>query len=233
MQNTQSKYLVSIIIVTWNADNTLERTLDSIINHYYDNIEIIIIDGDSQDKTKDIILKYERYINIFISEKDKGIYDAMNKGIKLSRGNFLYFLGADDKLLINTVNLNDILINENTIYYGKVLLTNPSIVYGKRFLTKNLIAKNICHQSIFYPATILKNNLYSLKYKYLADYALNLKLWNKYKFEFMDYIIAEYNTCGLSSTNTDLNFKIFSIFLVLKYFGLKGLWYKMTNLLKK
>jgi hypothetical protein len=233
MQNTYNKYLVSIVIVTWNADNTLESTLDSVINHCSDNIEIIIVDGDSQDRTKDIILKYKGYINTFISEKDNGIYDAMNKGIGLSHGKFLYFLGADDKLLINTVHLNDILINEDTIYYGKVLLTNSLIVYGERFSSKKLIAQNICHQSIFYPTTILKKNLYSLKYKYLADYALNLKLWNKCKFEFIDCIIAEYNTYGLSSTNTDQIFKIFSIFLALKYFGLKGLWYKMTNLLKK
>jgi glycosyltransferase involved in cell wall biosynthesis len=233
MQNTQSKYLVSIIIVTCNADTTLQSTLDSIVNHWSNNIELIIGDGDSQDKTKDIILKYKGYINIFISEKDNGIYDAMNKGIRLSHGKFLYFLGADDKLLIDMSYLNDILINEDTVYYGKVLLTNPIMVYGERFSTKNLITRNICHQSIFYPATILKKNLYNLQYKYLADYALNLKLWNKYKFDYINYIIAEYNTCGLSSTNIDQVFKMYSTFLILKYFGFKGLWYKMIKLLEK
>ena len=88
MRNTESA-LVSIITVCFNAVKTIETTIKSVVNQSYKNIEYIIIDGGSTDWTLGIIEAYRKYISVVVSEQDKGIYDAMNKGIKLATGTFL------------------------------------------------------------------------------------------------------------------------------------------------
>ena len=88
--------LISIITAVLNGDKTLERTIQSVIDQDYKNIEYIIIDGGSTDGTLDIIKKYDHAIDYWMSEPDEGIYDAFNKGIQISSGEWIYFLGADD-----------------------------------------------------------------------------------------------------------------------------------------
>lgn len=92
-------YKISIIIATYNADKTLQRCLYSIALQKTEDIELLIIDGKSKDNTLEIIQKNKAIINFWLSETDKGIYDAWNKGIKLARGKWIMFLGADDMLL--------------------------------------------------------------------------------------------------------------------------------------
>jgi glycosyltransferase involved in cell wall biosynthesis len=87
---------ISLITVTYNAQKTLERCIESVITQNYKSIEHIIIDGASTDGTLQIISKHNQHINIFVSEPDGGIYDAMNKGIKLATGNIIGILNADD-----------------------------------------------------------------------------------------------------------------------------------------
>uniref|UniRef100_UPI003B58646C glycosyltransferase n=1 Tax=Noviherbaspirillum sp. ST9 TaxID=3401606 RepID=UPI003B58646C len=91
--------LISIITVTLNAAKYLEDCITSVINQSSLNIEHLIFDGGSTDGTLEIINKYERHITYWQSEKDKGIYDAMNKAVKKAKGEWVYFLGADDTLL--------------------------------------------------------------------------------------------------------------------------------------
>ncbi|HDY89306.1 MAG TPA: glycosyltransferase, partial [bacterium] len=95
--------MLSIITVTYNAEACLEKTIQSVINQTYKNIEYIIIDGGSSDKTLSIIKKYKKYIKYCISEPDKGIYDAMNKGIKIAKGDYINFLNAGDFYYENNV----------------------------------------------------------------------------------------------------------------------------------
>lgn len=87
---------ISLITVTYNAAATIERCISSVVQQGYSNLEYIIIDGQSTDATLSIINKYEKYISIIVSEPDKGIYDAMNKGIALASGNIIGMLNADD-----------------------------------------------------------------------------------------------------------------------------------------
>jgi len=228
----KAEYLLSIIIVTKNSSKVVENAIDSILLQNADDVEIIIIDGKSSDSTIDIIMKYKDKIDVFVSEEDRGIYDAMNKGIKHSTGKYIYFLGSDDKLLVDLKQLDKVLLDTNTIYYGDVVLKN-STIYGGIWTMEDLIFRNICHQSIFYPSKIFMNNYYSLRYKYMADYAMNLKLWKKYKFQYINTVVAEYSTDGLSSRKRDNVFRIYSPFIILRYFGLKGLYYKFTNIFKK
>lgn len=93
---------ITVITVTRNADAHLEQTIQSVIEQDYPNLEYIIIDGASTDGTLDIIRRYESYITKWISEPDRGIYDAMNKGIALATGDWLFFMGGDDSFCTHT-----------------------------------------------------------------------------------------------------------------------------------
>ena len=101
--------ILTIITVVFNADKSIENTILSVIEqkkrYKNRNIEYIIIDGKSTDNTIDIIKKYNQYIDFWISEPDKGIYDAMNKGIDIAKGEYIFFLGADDILLNLPLNI--------------------------------------------------------------------------------------------------------------------------------
>ena len=92
---------ITIITVTYNAGIVLERTIQSIIEQRYENIEYIVVDGCSSDNTIKIIKEYEEYVNKWISEKDNGLYDAMNKGISLASGDWLFFMNAGDVFYCN------------------------------------------------------------------------------------------------------------------------------------
>ena len=105
MENFNSKPLISIITVCFNSEKTIERTIKSVINQSYKNIEYIIIDGGSTDKTLDIIYKYQSKITKIVSEKDKGIYDAFNKGLDLFSGEVVGFVNADDYLMLDAIKI--------------------------------------------------------------------------------------------------------------------------------
>ena len=99
--NSNNKPLVSIITSVLNGDKNLEGTIKSIVNQTYTNIEYIIIDGGSSDKTIDIIKKYENKISYWVSEKDAGIGDAFNKGIRVAKGDYINFQGDGDGFIYN------------------------------------------------------------------------------------------------------------------------------------
>ena len=147
-----------------------------------------------------------------MSESDNGIYDAMNKGISKSKGDFIYFLGGDDLLYDNSVLLitSTRLINKNTIYYGNVLFKSKNIFYDGKFNSLKIVTRNICHQSIFYTKNVFQNQTFDTKYKIFADYVLNLKLFgnSNYSFKYIPVTIALYNDKGISGSNgIDINFK--------------------------
>lgn len=123
------KPLVTIITVVFNGEKYLEETIQSVINQSYDNVEYIIIDGGSTDGTVDIIKKYEGQIDYWISEKDRGIGDAWNKGVRVSLGSFIMLVNADDKLY-NNDSLEDIVVGKH--------LKNDVIMYGDtQFINEN------------------------------------------------------------------------------------------------
>lgn len=95
--------IISIITVCYNAEKTIEKTITSVLNQDYNNIEYIIVDGNSTDKTMNIISNYRNKVDIIISENDNGIYDAINKGIKAASGEIIGILNADDILYNNHI----------------------------------------------------------------------------------------------------------------------------------
>ena len=177
--------LISIIIATFNAGEHLRLCLDSIKSATEKNIEIIIIDGGSQDNTISIVKEFDKGNVVWISEPDKGIYDALNKGIKLARGKWFYFLGADDRLLQGFSEMASKLKDENTVYYGNSVpfyysSNKPSyeLLIGK-FSNYRLAKYCMNHQAVIYPAKAFYKYEYDLRYKVFADYALNIQLWGR------------------------------------------------------
>ncbi len=215
--------LISIITVTYNAAKTIATTIDSITNQTYQNIEYIIVDGGSEDDTIDIIKKNKDKITQWISEPDKGIYDAMNKGLKMANGDWCIFMGGDD-VFYNKQTIKDIVshfTNKNNIYYGNVIMSTTKKIYPGNRISKFLICRrNICHQSIFYPKKIYKNYSYDLKYPIWADWVYNIKLFSlaPKNFIYINSIISIFNDKGISNKG-DESFKKDRWRIISKYIG--------------
>lgn len=212
--------LVSIIIATFNSEEHIENCLHSITAQSEKNLEIVVIDGESTDRTLDIIRESTIRNLTLVSEKDDGIYDALNKGVRLAKGQYLYFMGSDDRLLDGFSQLTKELRSENTVYYGNSAPLDK-LLSGK--FTKYRLSKYCMnHQSILYPASVFKKYHYDLRYKVLADYALNIKVWGDKSFrkKHFPYTIAYYNMNGFSSRNKDLAFREDRKKLIREHMGL-------------
>lgn len=200
--------LISIIIVTYNAANYIQNAIDSVVNQTYKNIELIIIDGQSTDGTIDIIKHNENNIKFWKSEKDNGIYDAMNKAVKHCKGDFYLFLGADD-ILYNTLReVVQSISNLNCLYYGNVYFEKDKTIYDGTFDSKKIVIKNICHQAILYPKVVFEKYTYNLKYKIRADHYLNLQCFvdKDIEFKYIPITIAQFSAGGTSNSAIDHEF---------------------------
>ncbi len=221
---------ISIIIPTFNSACTLKACLQSITEQDYDNFEVWIIDALSTDETLSIVKSYAAkfpFIN-FISEADNGIYDAMNKGIDLCKGNWLYFLGSDDILhnnkVLSTIALKIADSNADVIY-GNVIMRGQNkwnldnVIFDGKYNLPKFIDRNICHQAIFYKKSVVeKIGYYNLKYVTNADFDYNMRCYAKYTFTFIDLIIADFFVGGQSSNVEDYVFIADRGALLMKYF---------------
>lgn len=197
----------SIILPTYNCAESLSKALGSIWRQDYNNYEVIVVDGRSTDDTLRIIKDYEKKFGgrlRWVSEADKGIYDAMNKGVDLAKGEWIYFLGSDDVLYSRDVLekvSKEIKKSGVDVIYGNVQWGDSDEIYDGKFSTLKLMEKNICHQSIFYRKTLFEAlGKFDLKYKIWADYLFNIRWFNNIKFQhkYVDLIIAKYGIGGVS-----------------------------------
>ncbi len=197
---------ISVIIPVYNAEKTVAKAIESVINQDYNNIEIIIVDGRSTDNSLSLIRNYSG-ISCVISESDTGVYDAMNKGLKKATGDWLYFLGADDEL-DNVGVLSQVFrtaIPENCkLLYGNVLNEDrkdkrvPELHIGK--FDNGILYKNtLHHQGSFYHKSVFYNRRYNAEYKILADYELNIHLFlEKVESKNIPILIARCQASGIS-----------------------------------
>jgi glycosyltransferase involved in cell wall biosynthesis len=207
--------LFSIIIPTFNAEKVLTKAIESIQAQSLKEYEIIIVDGNSTDLTIEVILSCDNSLGIIrhISENDTGIYDAMNKGIKMAKGTFLYFLGADD-YLIDSLVLTDIkeIITDTKydVIYGNVRSPALGPDYNGRFSDADIFHKNIAHQAIFYKRDLFNQvGFYNTSYRVHADWALNI-IWffnNAVKNIHINRTIAHFSDGGFSSIKKDPTFR--------------------------
>lgn len=186
---------ISIITVTYNSESTIRDTLDCIKNQTYNNIEHIIIDGKSKDNTLKIISEYKHKLTV-ISEQDTGIYDAMNKGIKISTGEIIGILNSDDFYLDNNIirNIADIFLSDNEldILFGNLLYVKEnntskivrkwiSIPYYKNFFENGNVPP---HPTLFLRKKVYKDaGLFNLKFKLAADYEFMLRIFKKHSYK--------------------------------------------------
>lgn len=215
--------LLTIIIPTFNSINTLSHALESILIQSFNNYEILIIDNKSEDGTigliKEMVSLHDKIR--WISETDNGIYDAMNKGIKLAYGDWIYFLGSDDYLVDRNI-FNDLFScfkSDIDLIYGNVIWGNTETIYDGVFDLEKLIKyKNICQQAIFYNKNLFcKIGLFETKFKYCADHYFNIQCFiASKKIVYVDKIMAYYNNEGRSSLLSDDNFQKKRILLLIE-----------------
>jgi glycosyltransferase involved in cell wall biosynthesis len=174
----------------------------------------VIVDGCSSDDTLDLIRICEKKLGSklhWISEKDDGIYDAMNKGISMSKGEWLYFMGSGDVLFDSNVLqvVNGNLQDELDVLYGNVQMGNKGVIYDGPFDSRKLILKNVSHQAIFFNRKLFKKiGFYNLKYPILADWEFNMRWMNnsEVKYKYINTLIAKFELGGASKINFDYNF---------------------------
>ena len=201
------KLLISVVTVCYNAADTIEKTMLSVLNQTYHDIEYIIIDGGSTDGTVEIIRKYADRIAYWVSEPDKGIYDAMNKGIKVATGEWINFMNAGDEFVDEGV-IEKLFQNRTIDTVGVVFGDTLFIHKSKQKIVKfgddphHKIMPS-CHQSIFCRRILLARILFDLRYKIAADYNLFFQLRQMdIEFQYVQLVVAVYDAAnGISSRN--------------------------------
>ena len=209
----------SIITVTYNAESVLEDTIQSVITQTYHHVEYIIIDGASKDGTASIIKKYRPYIHTVISEPDKGIYDAMNKGMTLATGDYLCFLNAGDSLheddtlmkMVHSIHLSELpdimygetaLVDEKRHFSRMRRLSAPEQLSWKSFKQGMLV----CHQAFF--AKRILTEPYDLQYRFSSDFDWCIRIMKKSKTTHNTHLtLIDYLEEGVTTANRKASLK--------------------------
>jgi glycosyltransferase involved in cell wall biosynthesis len=225
---------LSIVTITYNAEKYLERTIQSVVNQSIQDFEYIIIDGKSKDGTLRIASTYKNRINQLISEPDRGLYDAMNKGLKLAKGDFVWFMNAGDEINDNQAieKIYQAISDKTDVLYGDTyFVNNDGNIQGLRseitphHLPKVLkwqdmkLGMLVCHQAFITRKSItplyMENNL-------SADVDWEIECLKRAKeVKYLDFVVAKYLTGGIS--NKQLKRSLLDRFKVLrKHFGFMG-----------
>ena len=214
----KNKIKFSIIVVSLNTKKLFLKTINSILKQKYKNFEIIVVDGKSTDGTQNIILSKKKYFSKYLIEKDKGIYHAMNKGIVLSKGEWIIFMNSGDifinKFVLEKISKKD--LSKYDIIFGDTLIDQKFIkVYKKsNYFQKYTLTMPFCHQSSLVKLKYLKKNLFDLKYKLSSDFNFFLNSYLK-EIKFFKYngLISKIEASGQSDMNRQKvfneNIKIF------------------------
>lgn len=204
----------NIIIPVFNPSENFYSCIHSIINQSFSDWEILIIDGSNSMIVSELISKESDPRIQAIFEPDNGVYDAMNKGIRISKGQWIYFLGSDDVLYDEFVleNIyNSIKPTSLPIVYGNVKILGDTgwardgEIYAGYFSKNRMLRKAICHQAIFYNREFLLSNnlLFDLRYPVSADWQFNLRCRRLTSFKYVDQIVALFSAGGISTLKKD------------------------------
>ncbi len=223
---------ITIITVLYNAVSTSEETVLSVINQNFDDFEYIIVDGGSTDGTLDVIKKHQDKITLWISEQDKGIYDAMNKGIKLAKGEYIYFINSGDILI--ELPILELTKSDAVLIAFPVKLSNGN-TFKPRIDNTIKTRNTLHHQGCFY-----RNHPkleFDITFKVFSDFYLNQKMFKqKKKIEVCLSPIVAYHDLGGISNDKKYSKEIFAV--VKKNFGIKyqflsWLYFKKQGFMKR
>ena len=217
------KPLITIVTIVFNGEQFLEKTIQSVINQTYDNVEYIIIDGGSTDGTLDVIKSYEHAIDYWVSENDEGIYDALNKGIALTTGQYINFMNAGDWLFKNET-LRSIF---SSLEGAEVTYGNLEVRYAsgrKRHVEAGKVrdmwkGSQFCHQAVFVNTQYQKANKFNLGTKIVADFEFFYSSWRSgANFKHISLTVCSFQAGGVSDlVRVDV---ILSFWLIVE----KGFW---------
>ena len=217
--------LFSVIIPTFRCAEKLERSIASVLQHPRELFELIVIDGDSRDETLDVLHAHASDLR-WISEPDQGVYDAMNKGIGMSSGRYLYFLGAGDTLRENILALVSAHLPERKMgfIYGDVLMHDLNVVWDGPWTPEKFKKRTPCQQAIFYDRRIFaRHGLFEQRFETMADYAMNIRCFGDRRIEklYLNEIIADYEGGGYSINCPDELFLSERAAMLERYLGIK------------
>lgn len=203
--------LVSIVTIVYNGEKHLEQAMQSVLQQTYPNIEYIVIDGGSKDGTISIIKKYEQQLASWISEKDKGISDAFNKGLQKATGKFIGMINADDWYEKNAVEEAVKNFDDADIVYGDLILWRDDKIDFRQKGDHSFIEKEmtINHPTVFVRKTAYDQfGLFDRSFRCAMDYELLVRLWvNKCQFKYVPSIKANMRWQGLSDAQWKLGVK--------------------------
>lgn len=198
---------ISIITINYNNASGLRKTIKSVIEQTHNDYEYIIIDGASNDSSKDIIQEYQQYIHYWCSEKDTGIYNAMNKGIQKASGEYLLFLNSGDTLNDSMV-LSDIqkLLSGEDIIYGDLFFMKTSgsgtiFIYPDKLTVSYFLERSLGHPATFIRKDLFKNCLYSENLRIVSDWEFFVKkiIIEGCSYRHIKRTISVFDMCGIST----------------------------------
>jgi len=199
----ESNPLITVVTVVYNCEQFLEETILSVLNQTYDNVEYLVIDGGSTDGTLDIIKKYEHAIDYWVSEKDKGIYEAMNKGIDLASGDWVIFMNAGDEFITDDISSMVNLFDENaTCNYGYTKWKGGK--KSRRFNSPYLL-RLPDHQTMFVKLNWIKNNKFDTQFTICADLDMKLKIHKDGGFTCLGLEVCAAQEGGVSQSHNNIS----------------------------
>lgn len=241
--------LFSIITVTYHAESVLEETILSVVSQTYHNIEYIIVDGASKDRTLSIVNKYRDKIQAVVSEPDKGLYDAMNKGLKMAKGGYVCFLNAGDtfheddtlQLIVHQLNKSNVLPD---VIYGETALVDAQrhFVRMRRLQTPDTLnwksfrqGMLVCHQAFIAKRALAET--YDLNYRFSADFDWCIRVMKKASLLHNTRLtLIDYLDEGMTTKNRKASLKE-RFRIMAKHYGyistvLHHIWFVLRLLLK-
>ena len=206
MKVRQKPPLISVITVVFNAEEFIEASVQSVINQTYENIEFIIVDGESSDSTLSILGRYKKYIRKLVSEPDDGIYNAMNKGINMASGDWIVFMNAGDQFSSCDVisSIFNFCRGPEKIIYGDVIVNYGDFSFLKRAgdLARLWTGMKFSHQSAFIEVSYHKYNKYDESFRIAADFNFFLNAYkNQIQFKYVNIPISTVIIGGVSERN--------------------------------
>ena len=216
--NAMTAPTFSIIVPTFNVAATLATCLESVVSQSHSNFEVVVVDGGSTDATLDIAKSFTPRLGtrlIVHSGPDQGVYDAMNRGVGMATGEWVFFLGADDTLYdADTLARVSAFLSEHErsdLVYGDVIMrSNSSRQAGAFDLDRLVFEENICHQAIFYRRELFASiGPFNLRYPVWADWDFNIRCFSNPALvtRYMDMVVALYNDMSGVSAKEDKEFK--------------------------
>ena len=241
--------LFSIITVTYHAESVLEETILSVVSQTYHNIEYIIVDGASKDRTLSIVNKYRDKIQAVVSEPDKGLYDAMNKGLKMAKGEYVCFLNAGDtfheddtlQLIVHQLNKSNVLPD---VIYGETALVDAQrhFVRMRRLQTPDTLnwksfrqGMLVCHQAFIAKRALAET--YDMNYRFSADFDWCIRVMKKASLLHNTRLtLIDYLDEGMTTKNRKASLKE-RFRIMAKHYGyistvLHHIWFVLRLLLK-